>query len=87
MARKKVTYALDEDLVKRLRTRAVHEDKPDYQVVEDALRTHLDPFAIIDKIREGADMDPDEAMELALRLSKEVRQERYEERLRRQAGV
>lgn len=78
-----MTYLVDEDLVRALKTRAVREGKPDYKVLDEALRAHLDEFSVLDRIWDRAAETPlteDEAMAIALETQREVRAELRRER-------
>lgn len=77
--RRKTTLTIDEDLLRSVKIAAAREDKPEYVIVEDALRRHLS-LDVIDRIRaqsaaQGALTD-DEAMALAYSELKAMRAER-----------
>lgn len=76
MVRRKTTVYLDEELLRAMKVAAAREDKPDYLVVEDALREHLgrDLFARVGR-RSG--LTADEAARLAV---DEVRADRSKRR-------
>lgn len=76
MAKRKVTYEIDEELARGVKFAAVAENKPEYVVVEDALKRHL-LKPLLDKVWSETDqMDPDEAMDLAVREVKAARANR-----------
>jgi hypothetical protein len=75
MRRAKATVYLDPEVLRVTRIRAARTGKRDSDVVEDALREHLG-LAVIDRIRTGSDLDPDEAMRLASDELHAMRRER-----------
>ena len=64
-ARKKVTYYLDEDVVRAARVRAAREDRRDSELVEQALRRYLG-FELLDRIWARSDLSEEEAMTVAI---------------------
>lgn len=80
MGKKKVTYQLDEDLVRAVKIKAAREDKPDYLVVEEALRSHLDDWtAVFERIwarTAPLALSEEEAMAIALEEQRAYRSER-----------
>lgn len=74
MARRKVTYEIDEELVRDLKIRAAREAKPEYVVIEEALRAHL-PGNVFRQLaaRVRNPLDEDEAMRIAVRETRAVR--------------
>lgn len=73
MGRRKVTYEIDETLARRVKATAVAEGKPEYRVVEEALDAHL-LGSLLDTFRRSAgDLDPDEAMRIAIEEVEAVR--------------
>lgn len=84
MARRKTTLSIDVDLLRAVKIAAAREDKPEYQVVEDALRAHLG-LDVFERVWErlGDGMDEDEALALAYRELKAERKARTKQRARR----
>lgn len=66
---------IDEDLLRSLKVAAAREDKPEYAVLEDALRRHLG-FDLLSRIRERANLPEEEALRLAVEESRAVRRRR-----------
>ena len=64
MERRKTTIYLDPELLRATKVAAAREDKPEYAVVEEALRKHLG-FEVIERIQQRANLSEDEAMKLA----------------------
>jgi len=81
MARRKTTLSLDEDLLRAIKIAAAREDKPEYRIVEDALRAHLG-LDVFERVwaRLGEGMDEDDAMALAYLELKALRRERGRKR-------
>ena len=79
MAKEKLTVYLDPRVARVLRVSASRRRMRDSEVVEEALREWLG-IAPLERIRAQADMDPDEAMALALEVQAEVRRDRREGR-------
>jgi hypothetical protein len=77
MARSKATVYLDPEVLRATRVRAARTGKRDSDVVEEALREYLG-LAVIDEIRAKADLDADEAMQLANEELHAMRRERRE---------
>lgn len=76
MGRRKVTYEIDEELVRGIKAASIGERKPEYQVVEDALNAHL-LGPLLKRMRaEAGDLDPDEAMRIAIEEIQAMRAER-----------
>lgn len=63
--RKKTTMYLDADLVRATKVAAAREDRPEYQVVEEALRKHLG-LDLLQRVWARSGLDEDEAMRLAV---------------------
>ncbi|MGH2671020.1 MAG: hypothetical protein ACRDH5_18235 [bacterium] len=78
-ARRKTTYYLDAELLRATKIAAVREDRPEYQIVEEALRKHLG-VDLLDRIWEHASLSEDEANRLAV---EEVRAHRKSKRARK----
>lgn len=64
MAKKKTTLYADEDLLRAMRVRAAREDKADYQVFEEAMRSYLG-LEVLERIWSRDPLAEDEAMALA----------------------
>jgi hypothetical protein len=79
--RERVTIYLDPRVLKELRVAAARRDKKDSELVEEAIKEHLG-IAALERIWARADENPmtdEEAMELALKVTHEVREELYRE--------
>jgi hypothetical protein len=63
--KKKVTFYLDEDVVRAARVRAARSDRRDSEIVEQALRQFLG-FDVVEGVWARSDLNEDEAMELAV---------------------
>lgn len=79
MAKEKLTVYLEPRVARVLRVSASRRRMRDSELVEEALREWLG-IAPLERMRARANMDPDEAMELALEVQAEVRRERSEGR-------
>ena len=64
MARSKATVYLDPDVLRATRAQAARTGKRDSDIVEEALREYLG-LALLQRIREKADLTEEEALELA----------------------
>jgi hypothetical protein len=64
MAKRKTTIYVDEDLLRGAKVLAARTGKKDYEVLEDALRSHLG-LEVLDRVRTSADLDAEEALRLA----------------------
>lgn len=69
MARKKTTVYIEEDLLRAAKVLAARTDKKEYEVFEDALKTHLG-FDVLERIherleREGLAFSEEESLKLA----------------------
>ena len=82
MARRKTTLSLDEDLLRAIKIAAAREDKPEYVVVEEALRKHLG-FDVIERIQQRAALSEEEAVALAVDEVRAVRKARRKRRMSR----
>lgn len=76
--KRKTTLYADEDLLRAMRVRAAREDKADYQVFEEAMRSYLG-LDVLDRIWSRDPLPEDEAMALA---NEGVRASRARERKR-----
>ena len=75
MARKKTTLYLDADLVRATKVAAAREERPEYQIVEDALRKHLG-MDILERVWARSRLDEEEATRLAVAEVRAQRRER-----------
>jgi hypothetical protein len=73
--RKKVTFYLDEAVLRAARVRAARSDRRDSEIVEDALRAYLG-FDVVERVWARSDLGEDEAMQLALSELHEMRAEK-----------
>lgn len=64
-AKKKVTFYLDEDVLRAARVRAARGDRRDSEIVEDALRAYLG-FDVVERVWARSTLNEDEAMKLAV---------------------
>lgn len=64
-AKKKVTFYLDEDVLRAARVRAARGDRRDSEIVEDALRAYLG-FDVVERVWARSNLNEDEAMKLAV---------------------
>ena len=65
MSRKKVTFYLDEGVLRAARVRAARSDRRDSEIVEDALRAYLG-FDAVERVWARSDLGEEKAMQLAL---------------------
>jgi hypothetical protein len=77
MAKRKITLSIDERLLRRIRVRAARSGRPDTEILEVALREGL---GILDRTRERADLEEEEAISLASKLVHETRGSRRRSR-------
>jgi hypothetical protein len=63
--RRKTTLYLEADLLRATKVAAAREDKPEYQVVEEALRKHLG-LDLMQRVWARSGLDENEAMRLAV---------------------
>ncbi|MGH3544580.1 MAG: hypothetical protein ACRDPW_01400 [Mycobacteriales bacterium] len=78
MARRKLTVTVDENLVTALKVAAVRSHRHDYEVIEEALRSHLSLQSAVDRIWSGLgseSLSEDEAIAVANAEVKAVRAE------------
>ncbi len=64
MAKKKVTWYIDEDVVRATRVAAAREGKRDSEAVEEALRDYT-LLGLLEDVWERSDLSGEEAMKLA----------------------
>lgn len=62
--KRKVTFYLDEDVLRAARVRAARGDRRDSEIVEEALRVYLG-FDVVERVWARSDLGEDEAMQLA----------------------
>ena len=74
MPKVRTTVTLDERVLRAVRVKAARSGRRDSEVIEDALRRDLG-FDVLDRIWEKADMDPDEALRLAVEEQHAARRE------------
>ena len=72
MAKARTTVTLDERVLRAVRIKAARTGRRDSDVIEEALRRELG-LELLDRIWETADLDEDEAMELAVESQHEAR--------------
>jgi len=75
MSKVRTTVTLDEEVLRAVKVQAARSGKRDSDVIEEALRRDLG-FELLDRLWARADLDEDEAMELALEAQREARRER-----------
>ena len=63
--KRKVTFYVDEDVLRAARVRAARSDRRDSEIVEDALRAYLG-FDVVERVWARSDLGEDEAMQLAV---------------------
>jgi hypothetical protein len=73
--RRKVTFYLDEDVLRAARVRAARSDRRDSEVVEAALRAYLG-FDVVEGVWERSDLEENAAMNLAVSEIHAMRDER-----------
>ena len=76
--RKKVTFYLDEGVLRAARVRAARSDRSDRsdsEIVEEALRAYLG-FDVVERVWARSELGEDEAMQLALSELHELRAEK-----------
>jgi hypothetical protein len=72
MAKARTTVTLDERVLRAVRIKAARTGRRDSDVIEEALRRELG-LELLDRIWETADLDEDEAMQLAVESQHEAR--------------
>ena len=73
--RKKTTLYLDADLLRAAKVAAAREDRPEYQIVEEALRKHLG-MDVLERVWARSRLDEEEANRLAVEEVRAHRRER-----------
>jgi len=76
MAKEKLTVYLDPEVAQATRVMAARRKMKDSALVEEALRDWLGLSFLAESRARSADLTEEEAMELAVRVQHEVRQER-----------
>jgi hypothetical protein len=74
-SKKKVTFYLDEDVLRAARVRAARTDRRDSDLVEEALRSYLG-FDVVERVWARSDLGEDEAMQLAVSEQHALRDEK-----------
>jgi hypothetical protein len=74
-SKKKVTFYLDEDVLRAARVRAARSDRRDSEIVEEALRSYLG-FDVLEQVWARSDLAEDEAMKLAVSEQHALRDEK-----------
>jgi hypothetical protein len=75
MAKRKTTIYVDEELLRGAKILAVRSGKKDYEVLEDALRSHLG-VEVLDAVRSRSKLTEDQALELAYEALDRTRRSR-----------
>jgi hypothetical protein len=73
--KRKVTFYLDEEVLRAARVHAARGDRRDSEVVEDALRAYLG-FDVVDRVWARSHLGEDEAMNLAVAEQHAMRDEK-----------
>ncbi len=63
--KRKVTFYVDEAVLRAARVRAARSDRRDSDIVEEALRAYLG-FDVVERVWARSDLGEDEALELAV---------------------
>ena len=74
MPKVRTTVTIDEAVLRAARVAAARRGKRDSEVIEEALREHLG-WSLLDEVWAKADLDEEEAMEIALEAQREAREE------------
>ena len=74
-SKRKVTFYLDDEVLRAARVRAARMDRRDSEVVEAALRAYLG-FDVVERVWAQSVLGDDEAMEIALSEQHALREER-----------
>jgi len=75
-AKRKVTYYVDEEVLRATRVLAAREGIRDSDVVQAALRKYLG-FQVVDEMRKRSNLTEDEAMALAIEETHAYRAEKH----------
>jgi hypothetical protein len=75
MTRKKTTLYLDAELLRAAKIAAAREDKPEYQVVEEALRRHLGAD-LLERVWSRSELSEADATRLSVDEVRAFRKER-----------
>ena len=73
--KRKVTFYLDEDVLRAARVQAARSDRRDSEIVEEALRAFLG-FDVVERVWSRSDLGEDEAMRLAVSELHAIRDEK-----------
>ena len=73
--KKKVTFYVDEDVLRTARVHAARNDRRDSEIVEAALRAYLG-LDVVEQVWARSDLNEDEAMQLAVQELHAMRDER-----------
>lgn len=73
--KRKVTFYLDDDVLRAARVQAARSDRRDSEVVEEALRGLLG-FDLVDRVWERSDLGEEDAMHLAVAELHAMREEK-----------
>jgi hypothetical protein len=74
LPKRKVTFYVDEDVLRAARVRAARTDRRDSEIVEEALRAYLG-FDMVERIRARSGLSETEAMDLAVSEQHAMRDE------------
>lgn len=75
MAKVRTTVTLDAEVSRAVKVKAARTGKRESEVIEEALRKDLG-FDLLERLWAKADLDEDEAMELALEAQRWAREQR-----------
>jgi hypothetical protein len=73
--KRKVTFYLDEDVLRAARVRAARRDRRDSEIVEEALRAYLG-FDVVEQVWARSELGEDEALDLAVSEQHALRNEK-----------
>lgn len=73
-SKKKVTFYLDEEVLRAARVRAARSDRRDSEIVEEALRAYLG-FDVVEHVWARSDVAENEALDLAVSEQHALRDE------------
>lgn len=72
MAKVRTTLTVDDEVLRAVKIKAARTGRGDSEIIEDALRRDLG-LDVLEQLWAKAEMEPDEAMELALEAQHETR--------------
>lgn len=75
LARKKVTFYVDENVLRAARVRAARTDRRDSEIVEQALRAYLG-FDIVERVWARSELSEEDAVKLAVSEQHAMRDEK-----------